>query len=113
MVPWIVVPIGPSVGGFLLRVGRRLGRSALGPRYTVSFAALWLICAACLVAIYVTQEFLEGLFATGHPRWVGIFGYGGWWSIPAALAVGSGAGRRVPRRTLGAAHSRRHVARSV
>ena len=41
------------------------------------------------MAIYVSQELLEGLFATGHPGGVaGIFGYGGWWSIPAALAVG-------------------------
>ena len=58
-------------------------------RYTLSFAALWLVCAAALVAIYVTQELLEGLFATGHPAGlVGVFGYGGWWSVPAALAVG-------------------------
>jgi hypothetical protein len=50
---------------------------------------LWLISAACLVAIYVCQELLEGLFATGHPAGVaGIFGYGGWWSIPAAVLVG-------------------------
>ena len=35
------------------------------------------------------QEFLEGLFATGHPGGLaGIFGYGGWWSIPAAVCVG-------------------------
>jgi hypothetical protein len=35
------------------------------------------------------QELLEGLLATGHPAGlVGVFGYGGWWSIPAALAVG-------------------------
>jgi hypothetical protein len=44
-----------------------------------------------LIAIYVAQEFLEGLFATGHPAGLlGIFGYGGWWSIPAAVAVGLG-----------------------
>jgi hypothetical protein len=41
------------------------------------------------VAIYMTQELLEGLLATGHPAGlVGVFGYGGWWSLPAALAVG-------------------------
>jgi hypothetical protein len=50
---------------------------------------LWLVCSACLVAIFATQECLEGLFATGHPAGlVGIFGFGGWWSIPAALCVG-------------------------
>lgn len=48
-----------------------------------------LACAACLVAIYVCQEFLEGLFATGHPAGlVGVFDYGGWWSVPAAVGVG-------------------------
>jgi hypothetical protein len=48
-----------------------------------------LACSTCLVAIYVSQEFLEGLFATGHPAGLaGIFGYGGWWSVPAAVCVG-------------------------
>jgi hypothetical protein len=42
-----------------------------------------------LVAIYGCQEFLEGLFATGHPAGLaGIFGFGGWWAIPAAACVG-------------------------
>jgi hypothetical protein len=89
VVPWIVLLIGLSVGAFLLALGRALGGHVSVPRYTLSFAALWLLCAACLVGIYTTQEFLEGLFATGHPGGLaGIFGYGGWWSIPAALAVG-------------------------
>jgi hypothetical protein len=72
----------------LRALGRALGGHCSLPRYTLSFSALWLVCTACLVAIYGTQEFLEGLFATGHPGGViGIFGYGGWWSVPAALAV--------------------------
>jgi hypothetical protein len=59
------------------------------PRYTPSFFGLWLVCALCLIAVYVTQELLEGLFLTGHPAGVnGVFGFGGWWSIPAAVAVG-------------------------
>jgi hypothetical protein len=89
VVPWIVLLIGLSLGTFLLALGRALGGRCTVPRYTLSFAALWLLCAACLVAVYTTQEFLEGLLATGHPGGIaGIFGYGGWWSIPAALAVG-------------------------
>jgi hypothetical protein len=52
-------------------------------------AALWLVCAATVVAIFVAQELLEGLLATGHPAGLtGIFGYGGWWAIPATVAVG-------------------------
>jgi hypothetical protein len=89
LVPWIVLLIAMSAGVFLRALGRALsGRCSL-PRYTLSFATRWLVCAACLVALYVAQEFLEGLFATGHPGGlIGVFGDGGWWSGPAALAVG-------------------------
>ena len=87
--PWIVLLVALAVGTFLLAVGRAAGGRSSLPRYTLSFAALWLLCSACLVAIYVSQEFLEGLFASGHPGGLaGIFGYGGWWSVPAAIAVG-------------------------
>lgn len=88
LVPWIVLLIALACGAFLLALGRALGGSVSLPRYAVSFFALWLMCAACLVAVYVTQELLEGLLVTGHPAGVaGVFGYGGWWSIPAAVAV--------------------------
>ena len=88
LVPWIVLLIALTCGTFLLTLGRALGSGVSVPRYTLSFFALWLVCAACLVAVYVTQELLEGLFVTGHPAGVtGVFGYGGWWSIPAAVAV--------------------------
>jgi hypothetical protein len=87
--PWLALLVAIAVGVFLQALGRALGGECSLPRYTASFAALWLICSAALVAIYVSQELLEGLFATGHPAWlVGVFGYGGWWSIPAAMAVG-------------------------
>jgi hypothetical protein len=89
VVPWIVLLIALAVGAFLRAFGRALGGRCSLPRYTLSFAALWILCAACLMAIYVCQEFLEGLLLTGHPAGlVGIFGYGGWWSVPAAFGVG-------------------------
>lgn len=89
VVPWIMLVVGLSVGAFLWS----LGRAASGRRSTsgrgLSFLRLWLVCAACLVAIYCIQETLEGLFATGHPTGIeGIFGFGGVWSIPTALGVG-------------------------
>jgi len=88
VVPWIVLLVALAVGSFLLSLGRALSGGGSLPRYSLSFVALWLVCAACLVAVYTTQEFLEGMFATGHPAGLaGIFGYGGWWSILAALAV--------------------------
>ena len=89
LVPWIMLLIGVAVGGFLWALGRALRGQRSVPRYTLSLAGLWLICSVALVGIYVAQEFLEGLFATGHPAGLaGIFGYGGWWSIPAAVCVG-------------------------
>jgi hypothetical protein len=89
LVPWIVSLLAVAVGGFLWSLGRALRGQVSVPRYTLSLLALWIVCSACLVAIYVTQEFLEGLFATGHPAGLaGIFGYGGWWSIPVALCIG-------------------------
>ena len=70
-------------------LGRALSGQTSLPRYTLSLTGLWLVCSAALVAIYVSQEFLEGLFATGHPAGLaGIFGYGGWWAIPASVCVG-------------------------
>jgi hypothetical protein len=89
LVPWIVVLLALVAGGFLRALGRAFAGHSSVSRYTMSLAGMWLACSVCLVAIFVCQEFLEGLFATGHPAGLaGIFGYGGWWSIPAAACVG-------------------------
>ena len=89
LAPWLALAVAVAIGAFLQALGRALGGQCSRSRYTLSFTALWLICAGALVAIYATQELLEGLLATGHPAGlVGVFGYGGWWSVPAALAVG-------------------------
>jgi len=89
MVPWIVLLVGLSIGAFLWALGRAVSGQRSASGRTLSFLALWLVCATCLVAIYCTQEFLEGLFATGHPGGLeGIFGFGGLWAIPSAVAVG-------------------------
>lgn len=52
---------------------------------------LGLAIAAALVLIYAGQELLEGLLASGHPAgFIGVFGGGGWWAGPLALAFGFG-----------------------
>ena len=87
VVPWLVLLLALAVGGFLRALGRAFAGHTSPARFTLSLTALWLACSAALVAIFACQEFLEGLFATGHPAGLaGIFGYGGWWSIPAALS---------------------------
>jgi hypothetical protein len=88
LVPWIVLITGVAVGAFLRRLGGALGGGASVARRRLSFGGLWLTCTVSLVAIFAVQEFLEGLFATGHPAGLaGIFGLGGWWSVPAAACV--------------------------
>lgn len=88
-VPWLVMALALTAGGFLSGLGRAFtGRRTL-PRYAGSLLTLWLTCAAVLLAIYCAQELLEGMFATGHPGGLtGVFGDGGWWAMPAALSVG-------------------------
>ena len=89
VVPWLVLLLALAVGGFLRALGRAFAGQTSRARFTLSLTAMWLTCSAALIAIFACQEFLEGLFATGHPAGLaGIFGYGGWWSIPAALSIG-------------------------
>jgi len=87
--PWIAAVVALAAGVFLRALGRAFSGRTSVSRLSVSFATLWLACSGCLVAIYMGQEFLEGLLAAGHPAgWIGIFGYGGWWAIPVAVCIG-------------------------
>jgi uncharacterized membrane protein YeiB len=48
------------------------------------------IFAGALLAIYVGQELLEGLLATGHATgFAGVIGGGGWIALPLALTIGT------------------------
>jgi hypothetical protein len=89
LVPWVVLLLGVTAGCFLRSLGRALSSHTSAARFTLSFTGLWSACSGALMAIFVCQELLEGMFATGHPAGlVGVFGYGGWWALPAALCVG-------------------------
>jgi hypothetical protein len=88
-VPWLVMMLALAAGGFLRALGRAFSRQATARRYGLSFVALWVVCTGALVAIFAGQELLEGVFATGHPAGLsGIFGYGGWWAVPASACIG-------------------------
>ena len=91
LVPWVVMLVAFAVGGFLWALGRAVAGQRSMPRYTVSLFGLWLACSVCLVAIFATQEFLEGVFATGHPvGWLGFSGLvGGGRSRPRRVWVWS------------------------
>jgi hypothetical protein len=90
LTPWIVLLCALGVGGFLRRLGlvwRDAGEADSGPSH--STLRLWLVASVALVLIYAGQEALEGLLSSGHADGLaGIFGDGGWWALPAALAVG-------------------------
>jgi hypothetical protein len=89
LAPWLVLLLGLALGAFLVRVARSAtGRP--GVRRRRSFAALWLLASASLVAIYAVQELLEGVFSAGHPNGLsGLYGHGGWWSLAAAVVLGA------------------------
>jgi hypothetical protein len=88
-VPWIVLLLGLAVGGFLRSLGKAVAGHTSLPRYSLSLLGMWFACAAGLLAVFVCQETLEGLFITGHPSgFAGVFGYGGWWAVPVAVGIG-------------------------
>jgi peptidoglycan biosynthesis protein MviN/MurJ (putative lipid II flippase) len=62
-----------------------LGRRAPAPDAGCRLGRLWGENALALVAIYVTQEAIEGAFAPGHPVWA----HGGWTVVPLAIVIGA------------------------
>jgi hypothetical protein len=88
LVPWMMVLVAAGLGSYLARLARawQLGRDGHATR---SFGRTWSATSLSLIAIYSAQELLEGFFADGHPPGlVGVFGDGGWWSIPTVALVG-------------------------
>jgi hypothetical protein len=89
VVPWLVLLIGLATGSFLRRIVQAYARRSSPRAFTLSFAAVWALCAGALVVIFFCQETLEGWFAAGHPGGLpAAFGDGGWWAIPVAAGIG-------------------------
>ncbi|MGH3002465.1 MAG: hypothetical protein ACRDM1_07390 [Gaiellaceae bacterium] len=87
LVPWVVMLAAGGFACFLARVARA-SRAHDGEGRGRPFLRLWATTAAGLVAIYAMQELLEGVIYQGHPAgFAGIFGHGGWWAVPSAVAV--------------------------
>jgi hypothetical protein len=50
---------------------------------------MWLLASALLIAVYSTQEWLEGALASGHPGGLAApYSHGGWMAVPLALLIG-------------------------
>ena len=83
LVPWLVLATAGAFGAKLARIAMTRRARCVPP-----FIAVWASSALALVAIYAGQEALEGTFAQGHPGgFAGVFGHGGWWSLPVAALV--------------------------
>ena len=88
LAPWVAVLAALALGSFLARLARAGGRGAAA-RPRRAFFGLWLLASACLLATYAVQEWLEGMFAAGHPGGLtGVFGHGGSWAIALSIAAG-------------------------
>jgi hypothetical protein len=106
VVPWLVFLIALATGAFLRALGNAFGGRRSLPRYTMSFAAIWLLCAASLVAIYVAQGVPRGPVRDRASGWPGRHLW--LWRLvidPGGRGRRPGARRRFPRRPLGAARS--------
>jgi hypothetical protein len=87
LVPWIAMIAGGGLSCFVARLARAWSSGA-DDDTARPFLRIWATTGAGLIAIYSLQELLEGFLANGHPTGLaGIFGHGGWWSVPAATAV--------------------------
>jgi hypothetical protein len=88
--PLIVLAATLGLGGWLVRLARawRSGEPDHGPGRCL--LALWAFASAGLFSIYLAQESLEALLATGHPHaFAAILGHGGLWALPAAIVIGA------------------------
>jgi hypothetical protein len=88
LAPWVGILLALGLGSYLARLVRAAaGAPDVAPRR--SFAKLAVVAWALLLAAYGVQEWLEGVFAAGHPAGLaGVTGHGGWWAIPlSALAA--------------------------
>jgi hypothetical protein len=87
LVPWVAMLAAGGLGCFVNRLAhaRRFGDESGRIR---PFLRLWATTGGGLLAIYSLQELLEAFLAQGHPGGIaGVFGRGGWWSVPAAAVV--------------------------
>jgi hypothetical protein len=65
-------------------------KTGSGPARRPPTWKLWLWASATLLAVYVGQETLEGLLASGHAHGLAaVFAHGGWVCAPLALSFGA------------------------
>lgn len=89
LTPFVVIACGLALGVFLLQMAGAWRTGQADERRPRGLIQVWLVAAIGLLAIYTSQELIEGLLANGHPTGLfGAFGQGGLWAIPACLTIG-------------------------
>src|SRR3954447_16219445 len=86
----LVVALLALAGVQLLAAVSRARDRGSGPAARPAVWALWLWSSAVLLGVYVGQELLEGVFASGHAHGLAaVFADGGWVCAPLALGFGA------------------------
>jgi len=66
------------------------GATSAAARRARPWRVRWPAASGALLAVFVTQELLEGALSPGHPAGLaGVAGNGGWIAVPLALAIGA------------------------
>ncbi len=87
--PLAAMLVAIAAGVFIAGLARARREGEAGERGR-PFLLVWLLAAAALLGIYVAQELAEGMLAAGHPAGLhGVFGDGGMWALPLAVALGT------------------------
>jgi hypothetical protein len=82
-----ILLLGLGLGQLLLAFRRALRSATASP--APPFGLLWLASICALLAIYCSQELLEGVISTGHPTGLAALGVdGGWSALPLACGLG-------------------------
>ena len=87
--PLAAMLVAIAAGVFIAALARARREGEAGERGR-PFLLVWLLAAGALLGIYALQELAEGMFVAGHPAgWHGVFGDGGLWALPLAVALGA------------------------
>jgi hypothetical protein len=86
LTPLVGVVLAFALGGLLTGLARSGARERA---VALRVRKLWPLATAGLLAIYGTQEVLEGMLSSGHPDGVAaLFTGGGWIAVPLAVVGG-------------------------
>lgn len=89
LAPLAAMLVAIAAGVFIAGLARAHREGETGERGR-PFLLVWLLAATTLLGIYAGQELVEGLLAPGHPGGLhGVFGDGGLWAVPLAVAFGA------------------------